>query len=358
MNKYKNIRFAVMDYFQGAALEYELDIKDLIILKWFSDYAMTGDMIHKEFNNVVYYQVKHQAIIDQLPILAINSRRIIGRRLQDMVNKQILLKEMDSDANGTYVYYAMGPLYKNLLYRNPNNTLSDFYETIERLNQREAIKLMEALSEKTQLEIKEKTVENPVESVDNQGVHSKVQGVKKVVKTGGALKNTGGQNTQKYRGGCTQKYTHNISNNTSNISNKHNILNNTVNNIGVKNIVKKSITQRQLEFDYLAPLYTKLKDKEMSQKETTRLKSLIRRHYVSLIELAIERSYKATYPMAHIEALIKDWSEKNLQIAEEVFDFEKVQEKQREEERRAAFLEQTNTPAVDPSFYYDWMNEE
>ena len=174
MSKYKNIKFSVMDYFQGAALEYELDIKDLIILKWFSDYAMTGDMIHKEFNNVVYYQVKHQAIIDQLPILAINSRRIIGRRLQEMVNKQILLKEIDSDANGTYVYYAMGPLYKNLLYRNPNHTLSDFYETIERLNQREAIKLMEALSEKTQLEIKEKSVENPVESVDNQGVHSKV----------------------------------------------------------------------------------------------------------------------------------------------------------------------------------------
>lgn len=193
--KYKNIKFSVNNYFQGAALEYELDIKDIHILSWFSDYAMSGGMIHKEFEDGVYYQVKHQAIIDQLPILAINSRRVIARRMQNMVNKKILLKQEVSDCNGTYTYYAMGPLYQNLLYLNPNNTLNFFLDTIERLNEKEAKKLMEALSEKTQLEIREKTVKNIVDnpsiSVDNQGVHSKVQGVKTLKSTGGgALKST------------------------------------------------------------------------------------------------------------------------------------------------------------------------
>lgn len=119
------------------------------------------------------------------------------------------------------------------------------------------------------------------------------------------------------------------------------------------------MTQRQIEFDYLAPLYQNLRGKEMSQKETTRLKALIRRNFLPLIELAIERSYKATYPMAHIETLIQDWQNKDIQTVEEVFDVERLHEKQREEERRTIFLEHLpSSPSVDPSFYYDWMNEE
>ena len=333
MEKYKNIRFAIMDYFQGTAIEMELDVKDLLILKWFSDYAMTGKMIHKKEEDVIYYQVKYQSIIDQLPILKLNTRKSIYRRMKAMEQKQILLSLVDSSAEGTYAYYAMGPKYIDLLYTDPNKNVDDFMEVIKRLNEKEKEKVLSALSAETQSKLTHMVV-------DNQGVNSNVQGVK-------TLKCPGG--------GGTQMSTHNISN-TSNVSNKHNKLNTKeVNNYN--NVVKKSKEQKQLEFNYLSLLYTDIKTKSMSQKEETRLRKLIRTSYAPLIEIAMERSRHLQFPMANTEKLIQTWTEKGFKTPTEILYHDEIQRRERMEEHKKIFRSSEGNQ-VDPNFYYNWMDEE
>ena len=305
-------------------------------------------MIHKKEEDVIYYQVKYQSIIDQLPILKLNTRKSIYRRMKAMEQKQILLSLVDSSAEGTYAYYAMGPKYIDLLYADPNKNVDDFMEVIKRLNEKEKEKVLSALSAETQSKLTHMVV-------DNRGVNSNVQGVSLGVKTGGELKCPGGQNPQMSRGGGTQMSTHNISN-TSNVSNKHNKLNTKeVNNYN--NVVKKSKEQKQLEFNYLSLLYTDIKTKPMSQKEETRLRKLIRTSYAPLIEIAMERSRHLQFPMANTEKLIQTWTEKGFKTPTEILYHDEIQRRERMEEHKKIFRSSEGNP-VDPNFYYNWMDEE
>ncbi|MCR8744364.1 hypothetical protein [Romboutsia lituseburensis] len=99
---------------QRKALELELDLKQLIILRWFVDYKDTGKMNSKMFDDDKYYWIKYEGIIDALPILKTTSHDTIYRYLKKM-SKVGVLKHRTLKQGGIWSYFTLGDRYKELI---------------------------------------------------------------------------------------------------------------------------------------------------------------------------------------------------------------------------------------------------
>lgn len=99
---------------QKVAIEMDLNLIDLAILRYFIDFKDSGTMVMKVIDGVPYYWVKHEAIRESNPILGINNNKTLSRRLQKLVDAGVLTKYLEKK-NGTYTFYSTGPHYKKLI---------------------------------------------------------------------------------------------------------------------------------------------------------------------------------------------------------------------------------------------------
>lgn len=84
------------NYNQMVIMDYELDLVDLQLL----------DYLQMIENSIGYFEVKYQNIIDDLPIIKITSKRVIAERLDTLVKKGFLLKELKKE-QGNKVYFKI-----------------------------------------------------------------------------------------------------------------------------------------------------------------------------------------------------------------------------------------------------------
>lgn len=113
------MKFSFLGYSVNKIMEFDLDVKDLAILRYFDDFMESGKMNYEVIEGVKYYWISYKNIEDELPFLGLGKRSIMMRMLK--LRDLGILAHYTKKEGGTFSYYSLGEKYKELLYINDNN---------------------------------------------------------------------------------------------------------------------------------------------------------------------------------------------------------------------------------------------
>lgn len=108
------MKHTILGFKQDISLEYELDLTDLCILRYFVDFVGSGDMKILIDNNKPFYWVNYDYLKETIPVIKIASNDVLRRRFKKMVDKKILEHKHVKD-KGRFAYYGFGENYKFLI---------------------------------------------------------------------------------------------------------------------------------------------------------------------------------------------------------------------------------------------------
>lgn len=117
------MKFTIEGFSQARAVELKLDATDLLILRWLVDFANTDRMVKMQVGGKVYFWVKYEGVLEELPILNLKKDSLY-RRLMKMVEAKILEHTVIKQG-GTYSMYRLGENYLSLV----SGTLSEINPT-------------------------------------------------------------------------------------------------------------------------------------------------------------------------------------------------------------------------------------
>lgn len=121
------MKFSFLGYSVEGMMEFNLDVKDIVILRYFDDFRNTGKMNYEEVQGEKYYWISYQNIERELPFLGLN-RRSIMKRMHNLRDVGVL-KHYTKKEGGTFSYYAVDKNYEKLVYsRKGNCNLTDDIE--------------------------------------------------------------------------------------------------------------------------------------------------------------------------------------------------------------------------------------
>lgn len=95
-----------------------LDLKDATIISFFKDYTHFPKVQKQIIENEVFYWVSYQWIIDENPLLEIENKNVLARRIEKICNAGILQKFIDKK-QGNKIYLAFGKNYQRLITDTP-----------------------------------------------------------------------------------------------------------------------------------------------------------------------------------------------------------------------------------------------
>lgn len=107
------MRNTIKGFNQNKIIKYDLDIKDVMILRYFVDFMNTDKMTSVVIDNKVYYWVNYKKIKEDLPILKINNNDAFRKRFKKLEDAGILIHH-HSKEGGSYSYYNLGEKYYDL----------------------------------------------------------------------------------------------------------------------------------------------------------------------------------------------------------------------------------------------------
>lgn len=111
------MKYTIEGFNQAKAVDLDLCVADLIILRWFVDFAGTEKMLKKIIDGKEYYWIKYEGMLEDLPILSI-TKDTLYRRLKGLVEKDVLEHITVKEA-GTYSFYKLGKNYLELITDSP-----------------------------------------------------------------------------------------------------------------------------------------------------------------------------------------------------------------------------------------------
>ena len=123
------MKYTIEGFDQKQLISYSLDACDALILRWFIDFAVSGKMKKTIRGRKIFYLVRYQSIIDDLPILGIENPRNIGRRFDKFVSCGLLEKEIIREGTGTQTIFCPTDKVNALSYKE-NNVLKVSKSTI------------------------------------------------------------------------------------------------------------------------------------------------------------------------------------------------------------------------------------
>lgn len=106
------MKYTIFGFNQEKAIENNLDIEDLLILQWITDFVTR--VPEKIINDKKYYWIKYKELLEDIPILGFKSKDRLYRKLNELVERGILIHKTVK-AGGTYSYYGFGENYPKLL---------------------------------------------------------------------------------------------------------------------------------------------------------------------------------------------------------------------------------------------------
>lgn len=118
------MKFSFLGYSVNKIMEFDLDVKDLAILRYFDDFMESGKMNYEVIEGVKYYWISYKNIEDELPFLGLGKRSIMMRMLK--LRDLGILAHYTKKEGGTFSYYSLGEKYKELLYINDNNDKDNY----------------------------------------------------------------------------------------------------------------------------------------------------------------------------------------------------------------------------------------
>lgn len=117
------MQFSFLGFSVKKTMEFELDVKDLAILRYFQDFMKSGKMNYEEVDGVKYYWISYKNISEEMPFLGLGKRTIMMRmfKLRDLG----LLSHYTKKEGGTFSFYTLGDKFNDLLYTSENRSLSN-----------------------------------------------------------------------------------------------------------------------------------------------------------------------------------------------------------------------------------------
>ena len=112
------MQFSFLGFSTEKIMEFKLDVKDIVILKYFNDFRNTGKMSYEIVKGEKYYWISYQNIENELPFLGLAKRAIMARMLK--MKKFGILKHYTKKDGGTFSYYALGERFNELLFTYPD----------------------------------------------------------------------------------------------------------------------------------------------------------------------------------------------------------------------------------------------
>ncbi|WP_238917218.1 hypothetical protein [Clostridium sp. YIM B02555] len=108
------MKYTIEGFSQQALIDFNLDEKDALILRYFIDFKDSGKMTMKIMNNKPYYWLKSSSLLEELPIMKINSNDVLKRRLNKLTECKVLEHE-HVKVGGRFAFYAVGENYYKLV---------------------------------------------------------------------------------------------------------------------------------------------------------------------------------------------------------------------------------------------------
>ena len=109
------MKLSIMDYHQPTAVAYGLNMDDLLLLKWFVDYRSTDRMELVMIDDVPFYWVNYNKVLEDLPILRITNKDVLRRRFKKLCDAKVLKFHLEKNKKGTFTYYNTDTRYQLLL---------------------------------------------------------------------------------------------------------------------------------------------------------------------------------------------------------------------------------------------------
>lgn len=124
------MKFSIHGFYQPRAVELGLTNDDLLVLRWFVDFAGTNKMKTIIETDGIYYWINYATILEDLPVLNI-SKVTLKRKHFDKLCEAKVLKHKHIKQGGSFSYYAYGINYDTLVYLQDNtpSTNSDYPST-------------------------------------------------------------------------------------------------------------------------------------------------------------------------------------------------------------------------------------
>lgn len=109
------MRSYLMGFKQKVAIELNVKADELIVLRYFVDFQGTGVMKHEMINGKVYHWLSYKKVMEDLPIININTNKGIAKRFDRLAEVGLLEKEVIKNAKGTFTYFRLGENYLSLI---------------------------------------------------------------------------------------------------------------------------------------------------------------------------------------------------------------------------------------------------
>lgn len=109
------MKYNILGFYQPRAVELGLDSNDLLVLRWFVDYAGTNKMRTILMDNRMYYWVNYAIVLEELPILKISKQTLAKKHFGNLVKANVLEHKFVKEG-GSFSYYCYGINYDTLVY--------------------------------------------------------------------------------------------------------------------------------------------------------------------------------------------------------------------------------------------------
>lgn len=113
------MQFSFLGYSVKKIMEFNLDVKDVAILRYFDDFRKSGKMNYEVVDGAKYYWISYKSIENELPFLGLGKRTIMMRMLK--LRDLGILSHYTKKEGGTFSFYALGERYKEILYLNESS---------------------------------------------------------------------------------------------------------------------------------------------------------------------------------------------------------------------------------------------
>lgn len=117
------MQYSFLGFSVKNIMEFNLDIKDLAILRYFIDFKDSGRMNYEIIDGEKYYWVSYQSFAKEMPYLGLEKRSVMARmlKLRDMG----ILDHYTKKEGGTFSYFKLGNKFYDLFDNNKNEAKSN-----------------------------------------------------------------------------------------------------------------------------------------------------------------------------------------------------------------------------------------
>ena len=119
------MKYSIHGFYQPRAVELGLSNDDLLVLRWFVDFAGSKKMKTIIEEDGIYYWVNYTTVLEDLPVLRISKQTLKKKHFDNLCNSNVLKHKHIKDG-GSFSYYAYGINYDTLVYLQDDTPTSEF----------------------------------------------------------------------------------------------------------------------------------------------------------------------------------------------------------------------------------------